>query len=165
MKATRQTKDTDLIITRIFDAPRERVWKAWTDPEQVMQWWGPKIFVSPSCKIDFRVGGKYLFCMQSDGGPEIWQKGLWSTGVYKEIVPMERIVQTDSFADEYGDVVPASHYGIEDVPDELEVTLTFKDVDGGKTMMTLKHSGLPSAMKEDCITGWNESFDKLEKIL
>ena len=162
---TKQIKNADLIITRIFNAPRERVWKAWSDPKQVMRWWGPKIFSSPTCKIDFRVGGKYLFCMRSGSGPEVWQKGLWSTGVYKEIVPMERIVNTDSFADEQGNVVPAAHYGMKGFPSELEVTLTFKKVEGGKTKMTLQHAGLPAEMKEMCKTGWNESFDKLAKIL
>lgn len=162
---TKQIKNADLIITRIINAPRERVWKAWSDPKQVVRWWGPKIFSSPLCKIDFRVGGKYLFCMQSDSGPEAWQKGLWSTGVYKEIVPIEKIVYTDSFADEHGNVVPATHYGMKSFPSELAVTLTFKEVEGSKTKMTLQHSGLPVETKEMCKTGWNESFDKLAKSL
>jgi uncharacterized protein YndB with AHSA1/START domain len=51
----------DLVITRVFDAPREAVWKAWTDPKRFMRWWGPKGFTSPACKIDLRVGGKYLY--------------------------------------------------------------------------------------------------------
>jgi len=52
-----------LTITRIFDVPRKLVWKAWTDPQQMRKWWGPKDYASPSCKIDLRIGGKYLFCM------------------------------------------------------------------------------------------------------
>ena len=47
-----------MVVTRIFDAPRELVWKAWTDPKYVMQWWGPKGFTVPVCQMDFRVGGK-----------------------------------------------------------------------------------------------------------
>src|SRR5262245_16235950 len=54
----------DVILTRTFDASVERVWKAWTDPQEVMRWWGPKGFTSPSCKIDFRVGGKFIFHMR-----------------------------------------------------------------------------------------------------
>lgn len=54
----------DIVITRVFDAPRELVWKAWTDPEHLMRWWGPKEFTSPACKVDLRVGGKYVFCMR-----------------------------------------------------------------------------------------------------
>jgi uncharacterized protein YndB with AHSA1/START domain len=54
-----------LVIKRIFDAPRELLWKAWSDPEQMKRWWGPKGFTTPVCKIDFRVGGVYLYCMRS----------------------------------------------------------------------------------------------------
>src|SRR5437762_2014697 len=59
-----------MVITRVFDAPRALVWKAWTDPQYVMQWWGPKGFTAPFCKIDFRVGGKFLCCMKSPDGQE-----------------------------------------------------------------------------------------------
>jgi len=162
-----ETVKGELVITRVFDAPRELVWKAWTDPEQVMRWWGPKIFTSPSCKIDFRVGGKYLFCMRSDSGPEIWQKGLWSTGVYKEIVPMEKIVCTDCFADEQGNVVPATHYGFgEDFPLEMLVTITFEKYEDSKTKLTLRQAGFPAGeIKGMANVGWNESFDKLAESL
>ncbi len=53
-----------MVVTRVFDAPRELVWKAWTDPKYVMQWWGPKGFTAPVCQMDFRVGGKSLLCMR-----------------------------------------------------------------------------------------------------
>ena len=150
----------DLVLTRVFDAPREAVWKAWTDPKRFMRWWGPKGFTSPACKIDLRVGGKYLYCMRSPEGEE-----YWSTGVYREIVPLERIVCTDSFADEKGDVVPASHYGMQgEWPLDLLVTVTFEE-DGSKTKMTLRHVGLPPGVISDCGAGWNGSFDKLAGIL
>src|SRR5262245_29973397 len=116
----------EIVITRIFDAPRQLVWKAWTEPEHVMRWWGPKTYTSPACKIDFRVGGVYLFCMRSPDG-----KNYWSTGVYREIVPLERIVCTDSFADEHGNLVPASHYGLPgDWPEELMITVMFEEHEG-----------------------------------
>ncbi len=151
----------ELIITRIFDAPRSRVWRAWSEPAQMMRWWGPKSFTTPSCKIDFRVGGKYLSCMRSPDG-----KDFWSTGTYREIVPQERIVSTDSFADASGNVVPASHYGMQgDFPLELQVILTFEEK-GGKTKMTLRHLGMPAGkMDELAGQGWNESFDKLADLL
>lgn len=63
-----KTEARELVITRIFAAPRKLVWKAWTNPEHLMRWWGPKDFTSPACKIDLRVGGKYLFCMRSKEG-------------------------------------------------------------------------------------------------
>jgi len=157
-------QERTLVIERVFDAPRELVWKAWTDPEHLMRWWGPKDFTSPAAEIDFRVGGKYLFAMRS---PEFNEgESIWSTGVYREIVPLERIVCTDSFADADGNVVPATHYGMgADIPVEMLVTVTFEDLDG-KTRMTLRHEGLPAGeMKDGAGAGWNESFDKLAESL
>lgn len=158
--ATTKNKD-ELIITRIFDASREKVWKAWTDPELLKRWWGPKYFTAPVSKIDFRVGGKYLSCMRGPDG-----KDYWSTGVYREIIPNEKLVVTDSFADEKGNVVPASHYGMAgDWPLELLVTVTFEEL-GNKTKMILRHEGIPSGMMRELTeTGWSESFDKLAESI
>jgi uncharacterized protein YndB with AHSA1/START domain len=155
--ATTLKNQDDITITRIFDAPRDIVWKAWTDPEYCKRWWGPKNFTAPVSKIDLRVGGKYLSCMRGLDGKE-----YWSAGVYREIVPRERLVMTDSFADEKGNIVPASYYGMaEEWPMELQVTVTLEDF-VGKTKMTLKHEGIPAGlMRELTETGWNESFDKL----
>ena len=153
----------DLVITRIFDAPRVLVWKVWTDPEHLKQWWGPKIFTAPSITNDFRVGGKYLYAMQS---PQ-WNEGraIWSTGVYREIVPLKRIVATDSFADEKGNVVPATHYGMGgNIPMEMLVTVTFEEHEG-RTKLTLRHAGLPSDIAGGADQGWNESLDKLAEVL
>lgn len=158
---TKLEKNT-LVITRVFDAPVELVWKAWTNPQHLMRWWGPKNFTSPACKIDFRVGGRYHNCMRSPDG-----KDFWNTGIYREIVPMERIVYTDCFADEKGNVVPASYYELpgDTWPMEMTVTVMF-EVKDGKTKMTLKHFGLPMGkMKEMTGVGWNESFDKLAESL
>lgn len=165
--AAKETGDREIVISRTFDAPRERVWKAWTDPEQVVKWWGPRTFTIPVCKMDFRVGGRVFSCMRSDQGPEIWQKGIYCTGVYKEIVPMEKIVCTDCFADEHGNVVPASYYGMEgDFSLEMLVTVTFEVYQGNKTKITLRHSGLPAGEHlEGVDQGWNESFDKLAERL
>jgi uncharacterized protein YndB with AHSA1/START domain len=157
----KQENRTALTITRVFDSPRELLWKAWTDPGLCMRWWGPKNFTAPVIRMDLRVGGSSINCMRSPEGQE-----YWSTGVYREIVPMERIVTTDSFADEKGNVVPASHYGMPgDWPLELLITVTFEDA-GGKTRMVLRHEGLPAGiMSEQTEAGWNESFDKLAEIL
>ena len=59
-----KTCENEIVITRLFDAPRELAWEVWTEPEFIMQWWGPKNFTSPSCTIDLRVGGSYLYCMR-----------------------------------------------------------------------------------------------------
>ena len=97
----------DIFIKRTFNAPRRRVWLAWTEPEQMVRWWGPKGFTVPSCRMNVQVGGDYLFCMRSPDNQD-----TWGTGIYREVVEMEKIVMTDSFADEKGNVVPASYYGM-----------------------------------------------------
>lgn len=161
--AKKPTTARDLVITRVFDAPRELVWKVWTDPEHIRRWWGPKIFAAPFITNDFRVGGKYLYSMQSAQYAEC--KVLWSTGTYREIVPLERIVCTDSFADEKGNIVSASQHGLlVDFPRELMMTVTFEDL-GGKTRLTLRHAGMPAEMSEMAGQGWNESLDKLAGVL
>lgn len=154
--------EKELVITREFDAPRELVWRAWSEPEMFKRWWGPEGYTAPVVEIDFRVGGKFLGCMRAPNG-----KDFWSTGTYLEIVEPERIVTTDSFADEKGNVVPASHYGFpEDHPTEMKVTVTFEDLGGDRTRMTLLHEGLPGgAMREGAGQGWSTSFDKLAAVL
>ena len=133
-----ERRKVGVLIIRIFNAPPALVWKAWTDPEHFKSWWGPKDFTTPFCEIDLRVGGKYLNCMRSPDG-----KDYWTTGIYKEIIPLENIVCTDSFADADGNVVPAIQYGMSaDFPLEMLVTVTFEDYEG-KTKMTL-HMGLPA---------------------
>ena len=158
---TQNSEVQELVITRVFDVPREIIWKAWTDPEIMKKWWGPKDFTSPVCKIDLRVGGKYLYSMRSPEG-----QNFWSTGTYREIVVPERLVMTDSFADAEGNVVPATHYGLSaDFPLELQVMVTFEE-HNGRTKMTLKHTGIPAGeMSKQTEAGWNESFDKLAGAL
>lgn len=127
----------------------------------MMRWWGPKDFTAPACTIDLRVGGKYHFCLRSPDG-----QAYWNTGVYTQIVPPERIVCTDSFADEHGDPVPATHYGLgADFPSETPATVTFAEHQG-KTTMTLGHAGLPAGERIEMTgAGWNRSFDKLTETL
>lgn len=150
-----------VIITRVLDAPRDLVFKAWTEPERLMQWWGPRGFTTPSCAVDLREGGVSHCCMRSPEG-----KDYWSKSVYREIVEPERLVYTDSFADAEGNVVPASYYGMsEDWPLEFLVTVTFDEYDD-KTRFTLRHFGIPLGHDADmCADGWNESFDKLTEYL
>jgi uncharacterized protein YndB with AHSA1/START domain len=163
MAAVKQGKKTKgITITRILNAPRSLVWKAWTDPELLKRWWGPKIFTAPVIKVDLRVGGKYLYAMRSPDG-----KDFWSTGTYREIVPYERIVVTDSFADEKGNVVPASYYGMTwDWPLEARVTSILEKERNGRTKFTLQYELTPpKEMLGPMVAGWNESIDKLEKVL
>ena len=154
-------KADDLLIVRTFNAPREAVWQAWTEAERLMRWWGPKGFTAPVCKTDLRVGGKYLYCMRSPEG-----RDFWSTGLYREIAAPSLLVCSDSFADPDGNVVPATHYGMDpDFPLELQITVTFEG-DADITLMTLRHLGIPLGEISDlCRASWNESFDKLAASL
>lgn len=159
-----------LVIEREFDAPLDVIWKYWSDPEYMKQWWGPKDFTAPHVTIDFRVGGKVLSCMRGVGAPGMGEQDFWSTGTYKEIVPPSsdapktaKIVCTDSFADEKGNIVSAETYGMSGFPLELEVTTTFIE-ENGKTKMILEHRGiehLDPSTKENMTQGWNQSFDKI----
>lgn len=161
-----KTAKSGLEIIRVFDSGVKKVWEMWTKPALVKKWWGPKDFTSPTVKINFKVGGKYLYCMRGAASPSSPIKDFWSTGVYKEIIPFKKIVITDSFSDEKGNIVPASYYGMKgDFPLELEVILTFEESDG-KTKMTLNHIGIPSGEMADATKqGWNSSFDKIDEIL
>jgi uncharacterized protein YndB with AHSA1/START domain len=151
----------EVVITRVFDAPRELVWRAWTDAEHFKRWWGPGHYTAPVAKFDLRVGGKFVWCMRSPEGQD-----FWSTGVFKELIEPERIVYTDSFADSDGNPVPASYYGMDaDLPMERTIWVTLEGQDG-KTLMTLRHAAAPSAEFSDMEqAGWNESFDKLAASL
>jgi uncharacterized protein YndB with AHSA1/START domain len=160
-KDSTETIEQALVIERVFEASRQKVWKAWTEPELVARWWGPGGFTAPVIKIDFRVGGKYLYCMRSPEG-----KDFWSTGFFREIVRPVRIVATDSFADEKGNIVPATYYGMSQAfAQELLLTVTFAEEDG-KTKLILRHVGLPPGEHaKDAREGWSQSLDKLADVL
>src|SRR5687768_16632849 len=94
------TAENVLIAERTFDAPRELVFDVWSDPKHIAQWWGPKGWTLPVCKMDFRPGGVWHYCMRGPEGEESWGKA-----VYQEIVKPERIVYIDAFADAQGNAV------------------------------------------------------------
>jgi uncharacterized protein YndB with AHSA1/START domain len=148
-----------IAITRVFDLPLSKVWQAWTTPELFKKWWGPEGFTCPSSTMEARKGGKYLNCMRSADGKE-----FWSTGVVEEFIPQKKLVLTDSFSDAKGNITSASEHGLPgDWPKELLITVNFEEAGENRTKMTLQHEGIPDEMREDCIKGWNESFDKLQR--
>lgn len=153
----------ELIISRILNFKRDLVWQAWTEPEHIKAWWGPKTYTSPYITIDLRPGGKYLYCMRSPDG-----KDYWSTGTIREVAPQELLVLTDSFSDNQGNVVSAAYYGMNpDFPLESLVTVRFEEKDG-KTKFTMNYedvSAISDKDLEDMKQGWNESFDKLADYL
>ena len=151
-----------MVITRVFDAPRELVWKAWTDPKYVMQWWGPKGFTAPFCEIDFRVGGKFLCCMRAPDG----QEG-WNAGEYHEIVPYEKIVYSMYFSDPQGNKVEAAEYGIEhEAIDDSHDVITFEDFGNGQTKLTfIGNETMQNAIETGQLEGWKEILDMVAEVV
>lgn len=151
-----------MVVTRVFDAPRALVWEAWTNPKYVMQWWGPKGFTAPVCKIDFRVGGKFLCCMKSPDG----QEG-WTGGEYHEIVPHEKIVYSMYFADAQGNKVDAAQYGIEhEAIEGARDVVIFENFGNGQTKLTLiGNETMEDAKSSGQLEGWNEILDKVAAVV
>ena len=162
---TDKVKKRDLVITRLFDAPIELVWRAWTDPQHVMRWWGPKGFTSPSCKIDFREGGKFIFCMRA---PKEFQGGqdFYTAGVYKKIVPLKLIEFSQALSDKDGNRIDPTTMGMPaDFPPEIPSALAFKRV-GDKTELTATEYGWTEGQMRDMSeAGLNECLDKLAELL
>jgi uncharacterized protein YndB with AHSA1/START domain len=148
--------DREIVITRVFNAPRELVFKAWSDPEYIARWWGPAGWTVPVSKMDFRPGGEWHYCMRGPEGEE--SCGL---AVYHEIVKPERIVYTDYFAGADGKPV-------EGMPEAL-ITVTFTAHDGKTTFngrslyptMEQRDKVLKMGLEE----GMTESLNRLEALL
>jgi uncharacterized protein YndB with AHSA1/START domain len=139
-----------LIITRIFDAPRELVWKAWTEPERMVKWHGPRGFTSTVERSDFRPGGAYRIHMR---GPE--NDEHWTQGVFHEIVAPERLVMVGCWADAQG----------RPVGPETTVTVTLENL-GARTQLTLHQALFESVTARDAHDGgWNSSLDCLAEYL
>jgi uncharacterized protein YndB with AHSA1/START domain len=151
-----------MVVSRVFDAPRELVWKAWTDPKYVMQWWGPKGFTAPFCQMDFRVGGKFLCCMRAPDGQE-----FWNGGEYHEIVPYEKIVSSMYFSDAKGNKVEPEHYGIEhEAIENVHDVILFEDLGNGQTKLTfIGNEPMESAKNSGQLEGWNQILDKIAEVI
>ncbi len=150
--------EPELVITRLIAAPRTLVFNAWSEPEQLVRWWGPKGFTTPVCTVDFRQGGAWHLCMRSPDGRDYWGKGI-----YREIVAPALIVSTDFFSDEAGNLVEPTHYGLSpDWPLETLMTIRF-DEQAGNTKLTLRQS-VPLSLAETigAVEGWTQSFDRLD---
>jgi uncharacterized protein YndB with AHSA1/START domain len=162
-----QTKRTDFVITRVFDAERDLVWRCFTEPERMKEWWGPKGSTIIASKMDFRVGGTYLGTMR-DAGANV----MWGRFVYREITPPQRLVWVHSFSDENGGI--ARHPLSPAWPLELLTTVTFEEQPGGKTKVTLVWSPLDATAQEQQTFGaahdgmrggWGGTFERLESYL
>lgn len=161
-------RDRELVLTRIFDAPRALVYKVWTDPAHVSKWWGPRVFTNPVCEIDFRPGGGYRFVMRSPGGDEFPM-----SGTYIEMVENERIVCTDDMFKqrEMWEQMIGSSVGPDVDFTNLHniVTAVFEDHEG-KTKLTLTTRFVSNEVRDALVKmqmaeGWTESFGKLDEVL
>lgn len=153
----------DLIVTRVFDVPVEEVWKAWSDPEYVMRWWGPTGFTCTLAKMDFREGGTSLVCMRAP--KEFGGQDLYNTWTYKKIVPMQQFEFIQNFADKDGNMAdPALHGLPPDAPQEVRNLVTFR-VLGGKTEMTItEYDWTVGPIMEMSKAGLEQCLDKMAAI-
>lgn len=146
-----------VVIERTLDAPVEQVWKMWADPEHFAQWYGPKGAAIPVAKMDVRVGGSRLICMemQTPNGP----MQMWFTGEFQEVVVNQRLVYTEAMSDDAGTILPHEQTGMpEGFPTVTTVIVELEELDGS-TKMTMTHVGVPA--DSPGATGWNMAFDKL----
>jgi len=152
-----ETGERELVITRIFDAPRELVFDAYSDCEHLKQWWGPRQWPMAECTLDFREGGVWHYCLRGPNeGDESWGKA-----VYREIVKPERIVYNDHFCDKDGNIN-------EDMP---QILMTFEFAESeGKTKLTSRAqyptaSDLKTVLDMGMVEGITETLDRLEEHL
>jgi uncharacterized protein YndB with AHSA1/START domain len=155
------------VITRVFDAPRDRVWKAWTEAERLKQWWGPAGFKVHTCKVDLRPGGVFLYGMKAPDGSDMWGKFT-----YREIKAPQRLVFIVSFSDPKGGVT--RHPWSPNWPLEMLSTVTFEE-QGGKTKVTVQWLPADSATdverktfdegRDSMKQGWGGTLDQFAGYL
>lgn len=154
------------VISRTFNAPLARVWKAWTDPEQMAQWWGPKGFKADVKRLELKPGGLFHYRMESPQGQE-----MWGRMVFREIVPNERLVFINSFSDPDGGLT--RHPLAPEWPLQMHTTITFTE-ENGKTTVTVTWLPYEASESEyetfdkgrDSMQGgWTGTFEKLESHL
>lgn len=151
----------DLSVTRTFDATIEKVWKQWSESENVRRWWGPKGFTSPLAKIDFREGGMSLVCMRAP--KEFGGMDMYNTWSYKKIVPHERIEFVLNFSDKDGNKLDPAKIGLpKGIPQDVPHVITFKSLGEGKTEMTVNEYGYTTDMAVQMSkAGLEECLDKM----
>ena len=153
--------DQEVFITRVFDAPRERVFEAWADPDRLGRWFAPRGCTVWFRRFEFRPGGGFHSCIRN---PAVHD--CWCVGVYRDIVAPERIVLALAVSDEKGELVDPTAVGMDpDWPRETVVTVTFADLDG-KTQLTLRQTVSESlAKRTGAYPSWLDMFDRLAERL
>ena len=147
--AASTSADRELVVSRLIDAPRALVFRAWTQPEHIARWWGPQGYTTIFCDMDIRIGGRYRFGMRSPGGTEHWK-----VGVFRELVEPERVVFT--FAWEAPDGTPGH---------ELLTTVTFTEQDG-QTLLTLRQAEFETIDgRDDHGRGWTSCLERFAEYM
>jgi uncharacterized protein YndB with AHSA1/START domain len=162
---TGPAKTYNVIVTRVLDAPVERAWAAWRDPEYVKQWWGPTGFTCPLAEMDFREGGTSLVCMRAPA--EYGGQDVYSTWTYTTIVPNERIDYVFNFADKNGGKLSPAEAGIEaGVPQDGRHVVRFRDLGAGQTELTVtEHGYTVEQARDQSQAGLEQCIDKLAESL
>jgi uncharacterized protein YndB with AHSA1/START domain len=161
-KMTSRVEDRALILERIFDAPRELVFKVFSEDKHLMRWFGTKGWPLTYSKIDFRPGGAWHFCMKcTDESQEYYGQESWGKGVYQEIVEPERIVYVDSFSDAEGNIIKG-------MPETL-ITMTFVEQEGKTKLIShaqyASDEALKTVMDMGMLQGITSTWDNLEAYL
>jgi len=152
----------EIKLVRTFNAPREMVFQAWTDPKYIMQWWGPEGFSCPYATVDLKVGGKFQFAMSGMGIEH------WVVGEYREIVKPSKIVSAMYFADKNGNKIsPLQVFGPQaaEFPYETIDVVTFEQVGEQTRLTVVRNHPEDVAKKFGEIEGWNSSLNKFEKLV
>ena len=155
------TRTHDMVLTRVFDAPVERVWRAWTEDDQVMQWWGPLGFTAPLARMDVREGGTSLVCMRS---PDLGD--MYNTWTYTAVAPKERLEFVSRFSDEHGTALDPGEMGLPGVPAEVPHVITFEADGEGTTRLTVREIGYPDPqIVEVSRLGMEQCLDKMATLV
>ena len=159
--ADRSADTRTLRIERIFDAPRELVFDAWTTPEYLLRWFAPRGCTIRFAGIDVRPGGRFHSCLHNPTFGD-----CWCVGVYKEIVRPERIVFSMAVADSDGNEIDSAQAGHDTQwPRETLVAVTLEDL-GGSTRLTLEQNVLESLAKQTgAHPGWEQMLDRLAELV
>jgi uncharacterized protein YndB with AHSA1/START domain len=155
----------DVVVTRVFDAPKEQVWKAWSESELVKQWWGPTGFTCPLANMDFREGETSLVCMRA---PKEYGGGdMYNTWTYQKIVPTESIEFVQHFTDKDGNRLEPSALGLPPgIPESVRHLITFKALAENKTEITVtEYDYATKEVVELSKAGMEQCLDKMAAIL
>lgn len=147
-----QMVDGVMVLSRFFAAPREVVWRAWTEADQFQRWFGPRECTIPYCTMDVRLGGTFHLVHRMADGKEVWSKGI-----FRIVDPPQHLEWDDFFSDPEGNLVEHPGY-----PRQMRITVSFEERPGG-TEITVRHAGLLSDQGES--QGWIETLDRLAEQL